>query len=161
MSPRSESPFACACGRTHSPESPAALTGTRAEFACRCGREYDLELREGGWAHSSDPLTPEERQPLTSFSAELKAYDDCQRYYFSHRVTGGIKVPVHLVFSPSAARAEITTGGMKPFRMEEVASAVQARRRWIEWFDSLGAERRRRMKGTPSDYPAGKPPELQ
>jgi len=55
--------------------------------------------------------------------------------------------------------AEITTGGMKPLRMDAVRSAVDAQRRWIKWFDSLGSGRRRRIKGTVLDYPAGNAPE--
>lgn len=150
--------FACVCGEPH---SPAAATSeqTRLEFTCRCGRKYEIELEEGSWVRASDPITPEGRQPLTSFSGELKTRDDCQRYYFSHRVTGGIKLPVHIVFSPSAEVAEITTGGMKPLRMDAVRSAVEAQRRWIEWYDSLGSKRNRRIKGT-SDYLAGRAPEL-
>jgi hypothetical protein len=125
------------------------------ELTCRCGRRYGLERREKSWARSFDPITPEKRQPLREFSGELKTRDDIERYHFSHRGTGGIKLPVHLVFSPSAGTAEITTGGMKPLRMDAVHSAVEAQQRWIEWFDSLGSGRRRRIKGTDSDYPAG------
>jgi hypothetical protein len=155
-----ESPFACVCGRSHSPETPAAGQ-SRIEFTCRCGRKYELERRGGAWAHAAGAITPEKRQPLTAFSGELKTLDDCQRYYFSHRVTGGAKMPVHIVFSPSAEKAEITMGGAKPFQMDSVRSAVEARRRWVEWFDSLGGTRRPRRRGTTADYPTPNAPEIR
>jgi hypothetical protein len=148
-----ESPFACICGCSHSLET-SPTEKARLEFNCRCGRRYKLELREGVWVDATDAITAEKRQPLTAFSEELKSRDDCQRYYFSHRVTGGLKLPVHIVFSPSVEKAEITMGGLKPLQMDAVRSVVEAQRRWVEWFDSLGGTRRPRRRDTDSVHPA-------
>jgi len=44
-------------------------------------------------------------------------------------------------------------GGLKPLQMDAVRSVVEAQRRWVEWFDSLGGTRRPRRRGTDSVSP--------
>ncbi len=134
MNERDAAHFSCVCGKRlawETIESPAE----ERELTCSCGRKYGLELQNTGWAPRLDPLTPEARQPLTGFSEELKLRADCQRYHFSHRISGH-RLPVHMLFSPSAAAAEVKTGDMKPLKIAPVRSPVEARRQWIEWFDS-------------------------
>jgi hypothetical protein len=104
------------------------------EITCRCQRKYELALDRSGRATRSEPLTPEARQPLAGFSSELKLREDSQRYHFSHTISG--RLPVHILFSPSAQEAEVKTGDRKALRFAPVRSALDARRRWIEWFDS-------------------------
>jgi hypothetical protein len=133
--------FPCVCGKGLAWEAVASRS-EELEVSCSCGRQYELELQEGGRAPRLEPLTPEARQPLAGFSSELKGRGDCQRYYFSHRISGH-RVPVHILFSPSAKEAEVKTGDMKPLRFAPVRSAVEARRRWIEWFDSRTGRGRR------------------
>jgi hypothetical protein len=124
----------CLCGRPLTWDAPAA-PGDAREITCPCGRKYELALDRSGRATRSEPLTPEARQPLAGFSPELKLREDCQRYHFSHTISGH-RLPVHILFSPSAEEAEVKTGDRKALRFAPVRSALDARRRWIEWFDS-------------------------
>jgi len=124
----------CLCGKPLTWGAPGAPGDTR-EITCACGRKYDLALDRSGRATRSEPLTPEARQPLAGFSPELKLREDCQRYHFSHTISGH-RLPVHILFSPSAEEAEVKTGDWKALRLAPVRSALDARRRWIEWFDS-------------------------
>src|ERR1700730_17828597 len=124
----------CVCGRALVRETPGQ-SGERIEFQCGCRRLYDFEFRETGWFPVSDAITPEERQPLAGFSTDLRMSEDCRRYYFLHPVAGR-RLPVHILFSPSAHRAEVKTGDMKALEISPVHSVVDARRRWIERFDS-------------------------
>ena len=94
-----------------------------------------MELRHGAWTPVSEPLIPEPRQPFAGFSRELRLLEDCQRFYFTHSINRRGRLPVHILFSRSAEQAEVTTGDMKPLRIAPVRSVVEARRRWIEWFD--------------------------
>jgi hypothetical protein len=128
--------FLCVCGKV-SPLDRAVANEPVSESTCGCGRKYQVEVQAGGRAVISEPITPEPRQPLASFSRELKASEDSQRFYFSHVVTRGHRLPVHILFSRSARRAEVATGDMKPLRLESVDSVIEARRRWIDWFESL------------------------
>jgi hypothetical protein len=98
---------------------------------------------EGGKTLRREPITPEPRQPLGGFSHDLREREDCQRFVFSHSVTEFHRAPVHIVFCPASREAEVTTGVMKPMRIPEVGSVVEARRRWIEWFNSRPGLRRR------------------
>jgi hypothetical protein len=132
-----EKSSSCICGRLLACEAPGR-TGEKREFQCACGRLYDFEFREAGWVQGSSAITPEARQPLTGFSRDLKASEDCRRYYFFHSIAGR-RLPVHILFSPSAEQAEVKTGDMKALRIAPVLSVVEARRRWIERFDSLPA----------------------
>jgi hypothetical protein len=139
----------CLCGRPLTWDAPAA-PGDAREITCPCGRKYELALDRSGRATRSEPLTPEARQPLAGFSPELKLREDCQRYHFSHTISGH-RLPVHLLFSPSAEEAEVKTGDWKALRFAPVRSALDARRRWIEWFDSRpdkGSRASRRESGT-------------
>jgi len=134
MNERDAAHFSCVCGKRLAWEAVGSRSEER-EVTCSCGRKYEVELQEAGWAPRLEPLTPEARQPLAGFSSELKDRADCQRYYFSHRISGH-RLPVHILFSPSAKEAEVKTGDMKPLRIAPVRSPVEARRWWIEWFDS-------------------------
>jgi hypothetical protein len=125
-------PFSCECGKRLTRDALRAPGNSR-ELTCSCGRAYDLD--ESGWVPRPDPLTPEARQPLAGFSRELKLRDDCERYFFSHSISGH-RLPVHILFSPSAREAEVKTGDRKPFRISPVGSAREARRQWVAWFDS-------------------------
>jgi hypothetical protein len=125
----------CVCGRPLAREAPGQ-PGERDEFQCACGRLYDFEFRKTGWVPVSGAITPEARQPLTGFSLDLKTSEDCRRYYFFHSIARR-RLPVHILFSPSAKQAEVKTGDMKALKIAPVQSVVEARRRWIERFDSL------------------------
>jgi hypothetical protein len=127
-------PRSCLCGKLLTRDAPGAPADPR-EINCPCGRKYELALDLSGQATWSEPLTPEARQPLAGFSRGLKLREDCQRYHFTHPISGHW-LPVHLLFSPSAQEAEVKTGDRKALRFAPVSSALQARRRWIEWFDS-------------------------
>jgi hypothetical protein len=124
----------CVCGKPLTWGAPGA-PGDMREITCRCQRKYELALDRSGRATRSEPLTPEARQPLAGFSPELKLREDCQRYHFSHTISGH-RVPVHILFSPSAGEAEVKSGDRKALRFASVRSALDARRRWIEWLDS-------------------------
>ena len=125
----------CICGerleweRTSSPAEGRDLT-------CGCGRVYELERKEPGWVLGPNPLTPEARQPLAGFSREIRLREDCLRFHFHHSIWPGRRLPVHLLYSPSSREAEVKFGDAKAFRVTDVVSPGQARRRWIEWFDS-------------------------
>ena len=127
----------CVCGRPLSRETPGQ-PGERLEFQCGCRRLYEFEFREKGWSPVSGAITPEARQPLAGFSTDLRISEDCRRYYFLHPVAGR-SLPVHILFSPSAQRAEVKTGDMKALEIAPVQSVVDARRRWIERYDSRPA----------------------
>ena len=45
--------------------------------------------------------------PLSGFSAELRQAADAERFWFSYPLRGDVALPVHVVFSRSAARAEV------------------------------------------------------
>jgi len=123
--------FACICGRK------PVTADFQPEFSCSCGRIYEVESPPEGRVVLSDPITPESRQPLAGFSRELRGLEDSQRFRFTHVITRGHRLPVHILFSPSAERAEVATGDMKPLRIESVRSVTDARRKWIAWFESL------------------------
>src|SRR5207244_11094967 len=76
--------------------------------------------------HDALPIS-EARQPLSGFSPDLKASEDCRRYYFFHSIAGR-RLPVHILFSPSAQQAEVKTGDMKALRIrsEEHTSELQS-----------------------------------
>lgn len=146
-------PPSCPCGRTVTGDAPLAPGDTR-EISCFCGRKFELALDRSGQATRSEPLTPEARQPLAGFSLALRLREDCERYHFSHTISGH-RLPVHILFSPSAEEAEVKTGDRKALRFAPVRSALDARRRWIAWFDSrpgkspraFGGARRERATG--------------
>jgi hypothetical protein len=125
----------CVCGRRLEWQKTASSAEQR-DLACACGRVYELEVKEAGWDLRLNPLTPEARQPLAGFSREIRLREDCLRYYFIHSIGPGHQLPVHLLYSPSAREAEVKFGDAKAFKVTAVDSPGQARRRWIEWFDS-------------------------
>ncbi len=133
MNEKNAEHLSCICGRRLARD--AGIGNGERELTCSCGRKYDLERVEAGRSEILEPLTPEARQPLAVFSRELRLREDCQRYHFTHPIAGH-RLPVHILFSPSAKEAEVATGHRKPFRVAPVGSAVEARRRWIEWFDA-------------------------
>jgi hypothetical protein len=127
--------LSCECGKRLTPDALGA-SGNLHELACSCGRKYELELGESGCVPRADPLIPEAQQPLAGFSRDLKLREDCERYLFFHPISGH-RLPVHILFSPSAQEAEVKTGARKAFRIAPVSSPLDARRRWVAWFDSL------------------------
>jgi hypothetical protein len=135
----------CPCGRPVVWDVPLAPGNTR-EIRCLCGRRFELALDRSGRATRSEPLIPEARQPLAGFSPALKLREDCERYHFSHTISGH-RLPVHILFSPSAGEAEVKTGDRKALRFAPVRSALDARRRWIEWFDSRAGKTHRASRG--------------
>lgn len=146
MNERDAAHFSCFCGKRLAWEATGS-PAEEGELTCSCGRKYELELQKAGWAPRLEPLTPEARQPLTGFSQELRLRADCQRYHFSHRISGH-RLPVHMLFSPSAKEAEVKTGDMKPFKVAPVRSPVEARRQWIAWFDSRPGRDGRRARSS-------------
>jgi hypothetical protein len=124
----------CPCGQTVTGDASLS-PGDAREISCLCGRKFELALDLSGRPTVSEPLTPEARQPLAGFSLALRLREDCERYHFSHTISGH-RLPVHVLFSPSAEEAEVKTGDRKALRFAPVRSALDARRRWIAWFDS-------------------------
>jgi len=88
--------------------------------------------------HFAEPdatlLEPERSVPVTGFSRELRSAPDVERFRFSFALFGDALRPVHVVFSAAQRTAEIKTGDMKVFRATEVASAEEARQRWVDWW---------------------------
>lgn len=93
--------------------------------------------------HSSDgpELVPERSVPVSGFSRELRGAADVERFRFSFALRGGASLPVHVVFSPALASAEVKAGDMKALRIAGVASAEQARERWIAWWNESRGRR--------------------
>ena len=87
-------------------------------------------------------LVPEGSVPVSGFSRELRMSADARRYRFAFALDGaldgaphgGFDTPVHVVFSPSARRAEIKAADLKLHVVENVGSACEAKRRWIAWW---------------------------
>lgn len=143
----------CPCGQTVTGEAPLAMGDTR-EISCHCGRKFDLALDLSGRATVSEPLIPEARQPLAGFSPALRLREDCERYHFSHTISGH-RLPVHILFSPSAEEAEVKTGDRKALRFAPVRSALDARRRWIAWFDSRPGKIHGAFESSSRERPTG------
>lgn len=78
-------------------------------------------------------LESEASVPLAGFSRELRLATDVQRFRFSYPLRD-VPLPVHVVFSASERRAEVKAGDLKAYPVEGVASACEAKRRWIEWW---------------------------
>ena len=142
----------CPCGK---PAADVPLApGDMREISCSCGRRFELALDLSGRATRSEPLVPEARQPLAGFSPALKLREDCERYHFSHTISGH-RLPVHILFSPSAEEAEVKTGDRKALRFAPVRSALDARRRWIAWFDSRPGKSHRVFRNSSSKRATG------
>ncbi len=78
-------------------------------------------------------LVAERSVPVSGFSRELRAAEDVERFRFSYALAGEASMPVHVVFSASLRAAEVKAGDMKALRFSDVASADEARERWIAW----------------------------
>ncbi len=130
----------CECGRSIEFRQ-AKGAGAHREVACACGRVHDLEFGARGWTAVAQ-LDPEGSVPLSGFSTELRQAPDVERYWFSYPLRGEAVLPVHVVFSRSAGRAEVKTADLKVHAMEHVAFPTEARRRWIAWWRSLQREHR-------------------
>jgi hypothetical protein len=130
----------CECGREISPSAAGAADHT--EYACACGRRHDLVMTEHGW-RSVAQLTPERSVPLSGFSRELRDAPDSERYWFRFSVQGEVHLPVHVLISRSAARAEVKSGDQKVFAIAGAVTATEARRLWVAWRE----ENRRGMRG--------------
>jgi hypothetical protein len=82
------------------------------------------------------PLEPERSVPVAGFSRELRGAPDVERFRFAFALRGDSPSPVHVVYSASQRTAEVKTGDMKAFRINEVTSAEEARTRWVAWWRS-------------------------
>jgi hypothetical protein len=122
----------CECGRPVEFRHVAG-SGAHREVACACGRLHDLELGARGWCAVAQ-LTPERSVPLSGFSAELRQAPDAERYWFSYPLRGEVPLPVHMVLSRSAGRAEVRAADLKVHVIDHVALPTDARRRWIAWW---------------------------
>ena len=143
----------CLCGRTVTGDAPVAPGDSR-DIACHCGRQFEIALDSSGRPTVSEPLTPEARQPLAGFSTALRLREDCERYHFTHSISGH-RLPVHVLFSPSAGEAEVKTGDRKALQFAPVRSALDARRRWIAWLDSRPGKSLRPFGGSGRERATG------
>jgi hypothetical protein len=131
----------CECGRPLAP-GPGRVSGEHVEIVCPCGRRCDCLAEEGGLTLAGC-LTPERSVPLAGFSRELRERPDVERYWFLFPLKDA-PLPVHLVFSPSAGRAEVKAADLKTYGFEGVGSPTEARRRWIaRWLGTADPRRRR------------------
>jgi hypothetical protein len=118
-----------------------AARGERREIACECGRISEYERTDSAWIRVAE-LFPEAHQPLAGFGQDLKTGPDTQRFRFELVTSSGETLPVHLLYSASRREAEAKSGAMAAYRIRNVDSPAQARRRWVDWF--LTPSRRRR-----------------
>jgi hypothetical protein len=86
-----------------------------------------------GWSCLAE-LNPEGSLPLSGFSVELRRAPDAERFWFRHSVHGEVPLPVHVLVSRSAARAEVKSGAQKVFAIDRAVTPTEARRLWIEWW---------------------------
>jgi hypothetical protein len=129
----------CECGREVPTPPPEA--GEHFEHACACGRRLDLARLGHGWACVAQ-LNPERSVPLSGFSLELRGAGDAERFWFRHSVRGEVPLPVHVLVSRSAARAEVKSGAQKVFVIDRAVTPTEARRLWVAWWQ--GNRRRER-----------------
>lgn len=126
--------LACPCERTLD-APPDHVPGATAELACGCGRLLDLERFDGAWLLQGE-LVPERSVPIGGFSLELRLCFDVQRWWFEIQDIALRRTIVHIVFSPGSGVAEVKHSDLKPLRLTGIASAAEARRRWIDWFEA-------------------------
>jgi hypothetical protein len=69
--------------------------------------------------------------PVEGFSRELRFAADVERYWFEARDPANRRVPVHIVFSPSAGVAEVKHSAAKPLRLTGIKEAAAAQRAWL------------------------------
>lgn len=120
----------CPCGRQI--PAPATQASSWAEVRCHCGRRLEFERNRERWILRGD-LVPEGSVPVGGFSRELRLRPDTERFWFQTLDRVGRRMPVHIVFSPSAKSAEVKQGDVKPLRLSNVATPTEARRRWLAW----------------------------
>jgi len=148
-------PLACPCGRTlDSP--PGHVPGASAELACGCGRLLDLERFDGAWLIRGE-LVPERSVPIGGFSLELRLRFDVQRWWFEIQDIALRRTIVHVVFSPGLGVAEVKHSDLKPLRLTGIASAAEARRRWIDWFEAGPRAGRPAVRSFRRTFPSGPP----
>jgi hypothetical protein len=121
----------CECGREIA--APPSESGDHIEHACECGRRHDLARAANGWGCAAE-LNPEGSLPLSGFSRELRAAPDAERFWFRHSLAGEVPLPVHVLVSRSAARAEVKSGAQKVFAIDHAVTPTEARRLWISWW---------------------------
>lgn len=95
----------------------------------------ELERFDQAWLIRGD-LVPERSVPIGGFSLTLRSQPDAQRWRFEIQDMAMRRTNVHIVFSPGLAIAEVKHSDLKPLNLTGVASAVEARRRWIDWFEA-------------------------
>lgn len=133
----------CECGREV--PSPPPDAAEHFEHACACGRRLDLTRLAHGWACIAQ-LNPERSVPLSGFSVELRRAADAERFWFRHSVRGEVPLPVHVLVSRSAGRAEVKSGAQKVFVIDRAVTPTEARRLWVEWWQRRpGTERPARV----------------
>ncbi len=69
---------------------------------------------------------------------------DVERYWFLFPLRGDVALPVHIIFSPSAKKAEVKAADLKVQHLDGVRHATDARRRWIRWWQSTRRPHRSR-----------------
>jgi hypothetical protein len=111
----------------------ASGSGAHREIVCECGRRHDVEYGPTGWVAVAQ-LTPERSLPLSGFSVPLRQTPDAERFRFPYPLHGDAELPVHILFSRSAGRAEIKAADLKVFTVDGVRLPTEARRRWISWW---------------------------
>jgi hypothetical protein len=120
----------CECGRSIALPTTREISKRR-ELTCHCGRLYDLEFVADKW-QVNGVLTPEGSVPVSGFSRELRARPDVRRFWFLHPISPAGHLIGHVVFSPYSREAEVKAADQKARRYEEVETATEAWRRWIE-----------------------------
>jgi hypothetical protein len=124
----------CECGKALELDR-AIGSGLEREILCACSRRHAVELGAAGWTAVAQ-LTPERSVPIAGFSNALRAAADAERYWFSFPLRGDVALPVHILFSPSARKAEVKAADLKVYHVEGVSLATDARRRWIGWWQA-------------------------
>ena len=124
----------CECGRPIEFKH-ARGSGAHREVACACSRRHDVELNDRGWSVVAE-LTPERSVPLSGFARDLRDAEDAERFWFPFALRGAVALPVHILFSRSAKRAQVKAADLKVFEVEGVSLPTDARRRWIGWWQA-------------------------
>jgi hypothetical protein len=132
----------CECGRPIEFKN-AVGAGSHREISCVCRRRHDVELGGTGWTVVAQ-LTPERSVPLAGFSNELRQAADSERFWFKYPLRGAVPLPVHILFSRSAKRAEVKGADLKVFAVDGVRIPTEARRQWIAWWHARRAASRER-----------------
>lgn len=136
----------CPCGaRVESALRDAWSTTGEIELRCRCGRRLEVEAGEAGWTLRGE-LVPEGSVPVEGFSRELRGAPDVERFWFEARDDAHRRVPVHIVFSPSAGVAEVKHSAVKPLRLTGIARPTEARRAWMTAYATRRTRRGSRVQ---------------